>query len=113
MIRMDFIALIAILSAAQNASPPLDAKASDPLVMGWMVGSPPPANRIVRFSDSSFFRFPQSRWSYSNIRQLMPTRVVARGEVPAAPLPRAERTDLECGPRAVSRFFFVRGTPSS
>jgi hypothetical protein len=95
MTRLAFLALIAIPSAAQNASPPLDAKASDPVVMGWMVGSPPPANKIIRFSDSTFFRFPQTRWSYSNIRQLMPTRVVARGDAPAVPLPRAEQKDLD------------------
>jgi CubicO group peptidase (beta-lactamase class C family) len=95
MTRLAFLALIAILGAAQNASPPLDAKASDPVVMGWMVGSPPPANKIIRFSDSTFFRFPQTRWSYSNIRQLMPTRVVARGDAPVAPLSRAERKDLD------------------
>jgi hypothetical protein len=95
MTRLAFFVLMTIQGAAQNASPPLDAKASDPVVMGWMVGSPPPANKIIRFSDSTFFRFPQTRWSFSNIRQLMPTRVVARGDTPAAPLSRVERKDLD------------------
>ncbi len=47
--------------------------------MGWMVGSPPPADRILRFEDGSYFRFPQMRWSVVNFRQLMPTVNVSRG----------------------------------
>ena len=61
-----------------SESPPLDAQASDPVAMGWMVGSPPPPDKLIRFSDGSFDRFPQARWSYSNMRQFLPTRVVAR-----------------------------------
>jgi CubicO group peptidase (beta-lactamase class C family) len=76
-------------------APVLDAAASDPVVMGWMAGSPPPPDKRIRFSDESFFRFPQTRWSFSNIRQLMPTSVVARGDRVAVALPRAERTDLD------------------
>ena len=61
---------------AQTAAPaPLDAQASDPRVMGWMVGAPPPADKLIAFADGSWFRFPQTRWSFSNIRQLMPTSV--------------------------------------
>jgi len=44
-----------------------------------MVGSPPPADRILRFEDGSYFRFPQMRWSVANFRQLMPTVNVSRG----------------------------------
>ncbi len=77
------------------APPAFDARTSDPVTMGWMVGAPPPQDKLVRFSDGSWFRFPQTRWSFSNIRQLMPTRVVSRGEGPVARLPRAERTDID------------------
>ncbi len=38
-----------------------DASASDPVRVGWMIGSPPPADRIVRFDDGSYFRFPALR----------------------------------------------------
>jgi CubicO group peptidase (beta-lactamase class C family) len=77
-------------------SPPrLDARQSDPVTMGWMIGSPPPPDKIIRFADSSFFRFPRTRWSYSNMRQLMPTSVVARGDAQPHALPRAERSDLD------------------
>lgn len=46
-----------------------DAEASDPAKLGWMVGSPPPADRTVRFEDGSYFQFPAMRWSVSNFRQ--------------------------------------------
>src|SRR5262245_18494492 len=73
----------------------LDATASDPVRMGWMVGSPPPSDRLIRFADSSFSQFPCTRWSYSNMRQFLPTRVVARVDRPVRTLPRAERSDLD------------------
>ena len=83
-------------AAAQTPSPPpLDARASDPVRMGWMVGSPPPPAKLVRFEDDSWPKFPQQRWSFSHIRELMPTRVVARGDGAIAELPRAERADLD------------------
>jgi CubicO group peptidase (beta-lactamase class C family) len=73
----------------------LDAKASDPVTIGWMVGAPPPPDKLIRFADGSWFRFPQTRWSFSNIRQLLPTRVVSRGVGPVTALPRAERPDID------------------
>ena len=88
---------VAVVSfTAQSQAPStLDARASDPVTMGWMIGAPPPPEKLVRFADGSWFRFPQTRWSFSNIRQLMPTRVVRRGSGPAAPLMRAERKDID------------------
>lgn len=80
---------------ASVASQPLDAVASDPVVLGWMRGSPPPPDKLIRFADSSYARFPQTRWSYSNMRQLMPTSVVGRGAGAASVLPRDERGDLD------------------
>jgi hypothetical protein len=73
----------------------LDAIESDPVRMGWMVGSPPPPDKLIRFADNSFTRFPRTRWSYSNMRQLLPTRVVARADCPVRALPRDERGDLD------------------
>ena len=74
-----------------------DAAASDPAKMGWMVGAPPPPDRIVRFADGSYFNFPAMRWSVSNFRQLMPTTNVSRGLGVGAsvPLARALRTDID------------------
>jgi len=73
----------------------LDATASDPVTMGWMIGAPPPPDKLIRFADGSWFRFPQTRWSFSNIRQLVPNRVVGRGDGPVSALPRAERNDVD------------------
>lgn len=78
-----------------TASQPLDAVASDPVVLGWMRGSPPPPDKLIRFADCSYARFPQTRWSFSNMRQLMPTSVVGRGAGAASVLPRDERDDLD------------------
>ena len=72
-----------------------DAAASDPAKMGWMVGAPPPPDRIVRFADGSYFNFPAMRWSVSNFRQLMPTTNVSRGLGASVPLARALRTDID------------------
>ena len=92
-------ALVAAVLASRvlsgQSAPPLDAVASDPLTMGWMAGSPPPPDKQIRFSDGSFFRFPQTRWSFSNMRLFVPTSVVARGDRAPVPLPRAERADLD------------------
>ena len=69
-------ALASSLAATQTAYP--DAAASDPAKLGWMVGSPPPPDRILRFDDGSYFRFPAMRWSVVHFRELMPTVNVSR-----------------------------------
>jgi len=74
---------------------PLDALESDPHRMAWMIGTPPPREKLVRFDDGSMLRFPQNRWANSNYRNLVPTKVISRGHGPVAPLARAERTDLD------------------
>lgn len=73
----------------------LDAQASDPAALGWMVGSPPPEDKIVRFDDGSYFRFPALRWSISNFRQLMPTINISRGLGAPVALPRAMQADID------------------
>ena len=78
-----------------TASTPLDAVASDPVTMGWMVGSPPSPDKQIRFADSSYARFPQTRWSFAHMRQLLPTSVVPRRTHEIVPLPRAEHSDLD------------------
>ncbi|MDW5443192.1 serine hydrolase [Polaromonas sp. SM01] len=81
--------------SAAKTKAPLDAVASDPAKLGWMVGSPPPPDRTLRFEDGSYFQFPAMRWSVSNFRQLMPTTNVSRGLGAPLPLPRAEREDID------------------
>lgn len=80
-------------AAAPSGFP--DALASDPARLGWMVGSPPPPDRIIRFDDGSYWRFPALRWTVSNFRQLMPTVNVSRGLGPVTPLPVALRDDID------------------
>ncbi len=75
-----------------------DARASDPVAMGWMLGAPPSPERMIAFADGSFYRFPQLRWSFSHWRELTPTVGVARGARPVSVLPRAERADLDAVP---------------
>ena len=90
------IVLILIAATAVDVSAQVpDAAASDPAKLGWMVGSPPPADRTLRFEDGSYFRFPALRWSVSNFRQLMPTVNVSRGLKAPAPLKRALRDEID------------------
>ncbi len=64
----------------------LDGHASDPVRMGWMAGSPPPAGQQVRFEDDATLGFPQNRWTLSHTRELLPTAAVRRGAKPASDL---------------------------
>jgi CubicO group peptidase (beta-lactamase class C family) len=73
----------------------LTAQQSDPHLLGWMKGSPPAADKLIRFSDGDYGSFPKSRWSMSNFRQLMPSTVVPSGMDAPSPLSRATRTDLD------------------
>ena len=77
----------------------------DPLALGWMQGTPPAADKVIRFADGSGYRFPQLRWSFAHYRQLVPTVTVSRGLAVSAPLPMAAQalpdiryTPLDGGP---------------
>jgi hypothetical protein len=70
--------------------PTLTATETDPQTLGWMQGFPPPQDRTVTFQNGSFRSFPELRWAWSNIRQLVPTVNVWRGTGPASVLPRED-----------------------
>ena len=55
-----------------------------------MQGFPPPPDKTITFHNGSFRSFPELRWAWSNIRQLVPTVNVWRGAGPASALPREE-----------------------
>jgi CubicO group peptidase (beta-lactamase class C family) len=74
---------------------PLSAAESDPNLLGWMRGDPPPPELQVRFDDASMYTFPKLRWALSNIRRLVPTSNVSRGAGLVSLLPRAIRDDLD------------------
>ncbi|WP_436399380.1 serine hydrolase domain-containing protein [Roseobacter sp. S98] len=63
----------------------LTAQESDPNVMGWMQGFPPPQDRLITQPDSSYFSFPRLRWSVCHLREFLPTEEISRGL--GAPIP--------------------------
>lgn len=84
-------ALAAALTAGSDAEAQpgaaLGAQASNPRTMGWMQGFPPPAGKLIRFTDPDYFAFPKLRWTVCNFRALMPSVGVDRGGSDVRPLP--------------------------
>lgn len=82
-------------ATAQTA--PLSAQESDPRVMGWMEGFPPPPDKLITQPDSVYFSFPRLRWSVCHLREFLPTEQISRGLGAPAPLeylPPAEFADM-------------------
>lgn len=71
------------------------AAETDPVKMGWMVGSPPPPDKLISFQDGGVYQFPKTRWSFCNFRRMGPTTAVSRGLDPASPLLRTELAELD------------------
>lgn len=94
-IAMLAIPLACHAHAGSTTGTPPNAIDSDPARLGWMVGSPPAADRTLRFDDGSYFRFPEMRWSVANFRQLMPTVNVSRGLGNPGKLKRKLRGDID------------------
>lgn len=63
---------------------------TNPDNLGWMQGFPPAADKVIRFSDGSSYGWPQLRWTFSHIQQLVPTKTVWRGAGAASPLPKKD-----------------------
>lgn len=57
----------------------LSASESNPRAMGWMQGFPPPADKVIRFTDPDYFAFPKLRWTLCHFRELMPSTAVNNG----------------------------------
>ncbi|MER9883571.1 serine hydrolase [Mesorhizobium sp. M0118] len=70
----------------------LDGRASNPNELGWMRGSPPPADKCITFESDAFLDFPQLRWSLSHMRELVPTVNVWRGPGGPTLLDRSDKT---------------------
>jgi len=83
-IAISAIALVANNSIAAQPTP-LSAAQSDPKVMGWMQGFPPPADKMITQPDSVYFSFPKLRWSVCHLREFLPTAQISRGL--GAPVP--------------------------
>ena len=63
----------------------LSAEESDPRVLQWMVGSPPPSEKLIMQPQSNYFSFPKLRWTVCHIREFLPTKQVSRGLGAAIP----------------------------
>lgn len=88
--------IVMALGLAQGAnarSVPLSAQDSDPNVMGWMQGFPPPPDRLITQPDSNYFSFPKLRWSVCHLREFLPTEEISRGL--GAPVPLDYPTPVE------------------
>ncbi|WP_371055412.1 serine hydrolase domain-containing protein [Rhodosalinus sp. K401] len=75
-------ALVVAAGLAATAAPAqetLDARQSDPRVMGWMQGFPPPPDKLITQPDSNYFSFPKLRWSVCHLREFLPTEQISRG----------------------------------
>jgi CubicO group peptidase (beta-lactamase class C family) len=57
----------------------LSARESDPRVMGWMEGFPPPPEKLIAQPDADYFSFPKLRWSVCHLREFLPTEEISRG----------------------------------
>ncbi|MCO4891469.1 beta-lactamase family protein [Cupriavidus sp. WGtm5] len=77
-------------AAAAPATTVAAALATDPNLMGWMQGFPPPPDKLITHVPGGN-RFPRNRWLFSHVRELGPTASVWRGPGPASTLPRAEQ----------------------
>ncbi len=81
---MKLIAFLTLLSLsiectlANTSQPPLSAEKSEPYLLGWMQGFPPPDDKRIMQPDSNFFSFPKLRWSVCHMRELLPTASIER-----------------------------------
>lgn len=80
-----FLPILATNSAANSNKYP-DYESSDPKVLGWMKGSPPPEDKLIMHPQSDYFSFPKLRWTVCHIRELLPTKQVSRGSENPVPL---------------------------
>jgi CubicO group peptidase (beta-lactamase class C family) len=83
-----------------NAQTPAPAALPDPAAtsvdaLGWMKGFPPPPDKQITFDNPAGGVFPRTRWSFSHVRETVPTTNVWRGSGAASPLPSAPRNDIE------------------
>lgn len=75
--------------------PQLNARTSDPALMGWGQGLPPAADKRLAWANADHMRFPTHRHAFSRMREFLPTARVGRGQGPVWDLPEAPRDDLD------------------
>lgn len=65
------LAALLLSPTASWAAQPLSPKESNPVTLKMMTGFPPSAEHLV--TQANMLRFPQSRWAFHHIRDLVPT----------------------------------------
>ncbi len=98
---------LAACAPVLSADSPLDAKASDPRVMGWMQGFPPPKDRLITQPDANYFSFPKLRWSVCHLREFLPTEEISRGLGAPVPLEYLDPDALEREASAIDALTFT------
>ncbi|WP_120971675.1 serine hydrolase [Comamonas sp. lk] len=93
------ITLAALLSVANTPLMAQTAALPDPAsttvqALGWMQGFPPPPDKQITFDNPVGNVFPRIRWTFSHIRELVPTANVWRGTGAPSPL-RAAPVNLD------------------
>ena len=78
------------LPGAQRIGDGEEMAETNPDVLGWMQGFPPAPDKVIRFEDGSFYKWPQLRWAFSHIQQLVPTKPVWRGNGTVSSLPKRD-----------------------
>ncbi len=73
----------------------LDAVTSDPAIIGWMEGLPPPPDKRLAWDRADHMRFPTHRYAFSRMREFLPTARVSRGRGPVWDLPVGLRDDID------------------
>ena len=94
-IWLSILLAIAAPGTSASAAAPLDAQASDPKVLAWMEGFPPPTEKLITQPDSNYFSFPKLRWSVCHLRELLPTEQISRGLGAPATLKYLRKSALE------------------
>ena len=86
------LACAPLFSLAQTAPPAQpNPKTTSVDAMGWMQGFPPAADKQITFDNPVGGVYPRTRWSYSHIRETVPTANVWRGNQAPSKLPVALR----------------------
>ena len=105
--RLSLAAGLALMVATSvGAHTPMTAAQSDPKVLGWMQGFPPPADKIIAHPDSNYFSFPKLRWSVCHLREFLPTEEISRGLGAPVPLPRLNAEELSVEQRIIDILSF-------
>lgn len=87
-----------VQAAAAQTKEVLSPAESNPVERQTMTGFPPEPERLVTWA--TMLRFPQMRWSFHNVRELVPTSNVWKG-------PAGRVSELEAGPYPVADITFT------